>query len=93
MSYAQWLEFKEKADSRPVDDNYQGMWVLIHVHGCGGPVSLRTHKPEYTDPVTAEPVRHLDGSRVNAEDPVICETCNKPLGVSDIFADYFIPYP
>lgn len=66
------------------------LWTLMHVNGCGGPCSKRTSKPMPSDPVIAEPCRHLDGSQVLPTDPIICETCGAGLGLSDLLPDYFV---
>jgi hypothetical protein len=65
------------------------MWTLMHVNGCGGPCFKRTSQPQLTDPVIAEPCRHLDGSQVSDYDPIVCETCGNGLGLNDLSPEFF----
>lgn len=65
------------------------MWTLMHVKGCGGPCFKRLSKPKSTDLVVAEPCRNLDGSQILSTDPIICQSCKRPLGIGELIPDYW----
>lgn len=57
------------------------MWTLMHVNGCGGPAVKRTSRPEPDEPFVFEinGLFHVDGSPVKEDDPMICDSCRRPI--------------
>lgn len=66
------------------------MWGLIHIKGCGGVCYFRSSKPFTYTIVDEKDSFNLDGSPVKRTQNLICQSCGKPLALSEVHPDNWI---
>jgi len=57
------------------------MWELIHIAGCGGVCYRRSSQPELHTKLDEKDSFNLDGTPVERNQAVICQSCGEVLKV------------
>lgn len=63
------------------------MWELKHINGCGGACYYRSTKPELSTPLDEKECFNLDGSPIERTQLLICQSCGKALGLTEVHPD------
>lgn len=71
---------KPIGSERPALPDYPFAFMHRGHGGCGGPVALLRRRPGAGDVVASHDAIHIDGSPVEFQSEVRCDTCGKPVG-------------